>query len=135
MLISVVSLWDELFAIKIYRFFRRFSNFAFSWIWKNFDKIDNIDKIDWFQSWIARLMDIPQKWVCTFWNRQGKAIPKSLWAKQFAIKHRQILHLIFEGGLGVSPKSLKTQNGFKSCQIYSKEKSRTFVTLLFTIME
>ena len=34
-------------------------------------------KIDRFQPRIARLTDIPQKWACTFWNSQGKEIPKS----------------------------------------------------------
>ena len=62
-LISVGHLWAEQFAIEIDVLNRRFWNFL-----ENCDFEISIifHKIDQFQSQIARLTDLSQKWACTF---------------------------------------------------------------------
>ena len=70
--IYVGSLWAEQFEIKIDQFFSPVFKFSIFMDFQIFDKMDQ------FQSQIARLTDIPQKWACTFWNCEGKAFPSSI---------------------------------------------------------
>ena len=62
-LISVGDLWAEQFAIEIDAILSRILKY---WKIVIFEILIIFDKIDRFQSQIARLTDLRQKWSCTF---------------------------------------------------------------------